>query len=104
VANNDTLIPILQDALAQRDSAHWLAALEAAGIPAEPVLSYDEALAHPQAQARGVVTEIEDPQRGRLRALAPPVHLEGTPASIRRPAPALGEHSAEIRAWLDGKP
>ncbi|NOG73880.1 CaiB/BaiF CoA-transferase family protein [Roseicella sp. DB1501] len=101
VANNEALIGLLQAALGERNSAHWLAAFEAAGIPAEPVLSYDEALAHPQGQARGLVTEFEDPERGSLPHLAPPVRLEGTPARIRRRAPDLGEHDAEIRAWLD---
>jgi len=65
------------------------------------VLAYDEALAHPQAVARGVVAEIEDPERGTIRTLAPPVRLEGTPARLRRRAPDLGEHGAEIRAWLE---
>jgi CoA:oxalate CoA-transferase len=101
VANNAALIPILQDCLARQDSAHWLAAFGEAGIPSEPVLAYDEALAHPQAVARGVVAEIEDPERGTIRTLAPPVRLEGTPARLRRRAPDLGEHGAEIRAWLE---
>ena len=104
VANNDTLIDILQAALGERESAHWLAAFEAAGIPAEPVLSYDEALAHPQGRARGLVVPFEDPEHGALPHLAPPVRLEETPARIRRRAPGLGEHDAEIRAWLDGPP
>jgi formyl-CoA transferase len=64
------------------------------------VLSYDEALAHPQGQARGLVVPFEDPARGSLPHLMPPVRLEGTPAGIRRRAPDLGEHDAEIRAWL----
>src|SRR4051794_10384735 len=101
VANNAALIEILQDALGQRDSAHWLGEFGRAGIPSEPVLSYDEALAHPQGQARGLVTRFEDPERGSLPQLAPPVRLEGTPARIHRRAPDLGEHSEEIRAWLD---
>jgi crotonobetainyl-CoA:carnitine CoA-transferase CaiB-like acyl-CoA transferase len=96
VANNAVLIPLIQARLETQDSAHWLAALGDAGIPSEPVLSYDEALAHPQAQARGVVTEVA----GRP-AMAPPVRLGGTPASVRWPAPELGEHGAEIRAWLE---
>ncbi|MDB5373258.1 MAG: CoA transferase [Belnapia sp.] len=96
VAHVAELLPLLQDRLATEDSAHWLAALGAAGIPCEPVLAYDEALAHPQAQARGAV--VETPAGP---AMAPPVRLSGTPASIRRPAPRLGEHGAEIRAWLD---
>jgi len=101
VANTPALIGIIQERLAQQDSAHWLGAFGRAGIPSEPVLSYDEALAHPQAVARGVVAEIEDPERGRVRTLAPPLRLGGTPARVRRRAPDLGEHSAEIRAWLD---
>ena len=101
VANNPVLVEIIQAHLAGQDSAHWLGAFGRAGIPAEPVLSYDEALAHPQAIVRGVVAEIEDPERGPIRTLASPVRLEGTPALVRRRAPDLGEHGAEIRAWLD---
>lgn len=100
VANNAALIEIIGERLAQRDSAHWLEAFGRAGIPSEPVLSYDEALAHPQAEARGVVAAIEDDERGPIRTLAPPLRLEGTPARVRRRAPDLGEHGAEIRAWL----
>ena len=100
VANNAELIPLIQAALATQPSAHWLAQLAAAGIPSEPVLAYDEALAHPQASARGMVTEFADPARGAVKHLAPPVRLAGTPAAIRRRAPDLGEHNAEIRAWL----
>jgi crotonobetainyl-CoA:carnitine CoA-transferase CaiB-like acyl-CoA transferase len=90
VHNNDALVPLLQAAFAQRESAHWLAALGGAGIPAGPVLAYDEALAHPQAMARGVSAEIMDEAQGAIR----------TPATLRRRAPDLDEHGAEIRAWL----
>jgi len=71
-------------------------------VPSEAVLAYDEALAHPQAMARGVIAELDDPERGRVRTLAPPVRLKGTPAQVRRRAPDLGEHNVEIRAWLAG--
>ena len=101
VANNAALVALLQVALAERDSAHWLALLGEAGIPSEAVHSYDEALAHPQAQARGTTVIFADPTRGPLPHLAPPVHLDATAATIRRRAPDLGEHDAEIRAWLD---
>jgi crotonobetainyl-CoA:carnitine CoA-transferase CaiB-like acyl-CoA transferase len=77
-----------------------LAALGKAGIPSEAVLSYDEALAHPQGQARGLAQVFEDAERGPIQHLAPPLRLEGTPARITRRAPDLGEHNAEIRAWL----
>jgi crotonobetainyl-CoA:carnitine CoA-transferase CaiB-like acyl-CoA transferase len=100
VRNNDALVPILQAALEQEDSAHWLAELGRTGIPGEPVLSFDEALEHPQAVARGVRAVIDDPQRGAIATLAPPLRLGGTPASLRRRAPDLDEHGAEIRTWL----
>lgn len=100
VRNNAELLPILQEALAREDSAHWLERFGKAGIPSEPVLSYDEALAHPQGVARGLVRDYEDPDRGPQKGLFPPVRLEDTPATLRRAAPALDQHGAEIRAWL----
>ncbi|WP_207538816.1 CaiB/BaiF CoA transferase family protein [Sabulicella rubraurantiaca] len=100
VRNNDALVPILQAALEKKDSAHWLEALGQAGIPGEPVLAYDEALTHPQAVSRSVTQEIPSPDRGPIRTLASPLRLMGTPPSLRRRAPDLDEHGAEIRAWL----
>ncbi len=100
VKNNDTLVPLLQEAFLTRETAHWLSALGGVGIPAEPVLAYDEALAHPQAVARGVAAEIQDAERGAIRTLSSPLKLKGTPATLRVRAPDLDEHGAEIRAWL----
>ncbi|MCA3413713.1 MAG: CoA transferase [Roseomonas sp.] len=100
VANNASLVPLLQAALERQDSAHWLAELGKAGIPAEPGLTFDAAIAHPQAAARNVVQRIEDPERGTITTLASPLRLEGTPAVFTRRAPELDEHGAEIRSWL----
>ncbi|MCA3417257.1 MAG: CoA transferase [Roseomonas sp.] len=100
VANNASLVPLLQAALERQDSAHWLAELGKAGIPAEPVLTFDAAIAHPQAAARNTVQRIEDPERGTITTLASPLRLEGTPAVFTRRAPELDEHGAEIRSWL----
>jgi crotonobetainyl-CoA:carnitine CoA-transferase CaiB-like acyl-CoA transferase len=100
VANNASLVSLLQAALEQQDSAHWLAELGKAGIPGEPVLTYDAAIAHPQAAARNMVQRIEDPERGTITTLASPLRLEGTPAVLKRRAPDLDEHGAEIRSWL----
>lgn len=100
VANNASLVPLLQAALERQDNAHWLAELGKAGIPAEPVLTFDAAIAHPQAAARNMVQRIEDPERGTITTLASPLRLEGTPAVFKRRAPELDEHGAEIRSWL----
>jgi formyl-CoA transferase len=74
-----------------RPRAHWLAALEAAGVPAGPVHTVPEALADPQALAREMVRTLEHPEAGPVRALGNPVKLSRTPARLERPAPRLGE-------------
>ncbi|MBU8542260.1 MULTISPECIES: CaiB/BaiF CoA transferase family protein [Roseomonadaceae] len=100
VANNEALVAILAPRLRQKPRDHWLAAFTAAGIPAEPVLSYDEALAHPQAAAMGVVADIPGAEAGLRATLATPFRLSDTPPDVRKAAPVLGEHGAEIRAGL----
>jgi len=50
-----------------------------------------------QLAARGWFRSIDDTGRGRtLRYPGPPWHLHGTPATLRRPAPLLGEHNSEV--------
>jgi len=83
-------------------SAHWLAALEAAGIPCGPILDVGQALAHPAVRARDMVTEILHPTAGPLRMTGVPVRLSDTPGSVRSAPPLLGEHSAELLAELCG--
>lgn len=54
-------------------------------------------LQSPQLAARNWFTDLEDPGRGvTLRYPGPQWQLTGTPAQLRRPAPLLGEHNAEV--------
>ena len=62
----------------------------------EPVLDLDEALAHEQTLARGMVVELNQPRIGPVRQVGFPITLSRTPASISRPAPALGEQTDEV--------
>jgi alpha-methylacyl-CoA racemase len=64
----------------------------------EPVLDLDEALGSEQAEAREMVVELDQPGFGAVRQLGFPVKLSRTPAEIEKPAPALGEHTAELLA------
>jgi crotonobetainyl-CoA:carnitine CoA-transferase CaiB-like acyl-CoA transferase len=101
VANNRALVALLQEKLRAKPTEAWVAALDAAGIPAGPVLHHDEVFAHEQILARDMVVEIDHPKAGRMRTLGVPIKFSETPGSIRRPAPLLGEHTAEIVAKLD---
>jgi crotonobetainyl-CoA:carnitine CoA-transferase CaiB-like acyl-CoA transferase len=96
VANNDALVALLADTLHEQPSAHWLAALEAAGIPSGPVMHYDEVFTDPHILAREMVTRTEHPVTGTFHTLGVTVKLSDTPGSVRLPAPRLGEHTAEV--------
>jgi crotonobetainyl-CoA:carnitine CoA-transferase CaiB-like acyl-CoA transferase len=98
MANLPALVALMNDVLATRTKAEWLAAFDAAGVPVGPVNTMIEALADPQTIARGMVVELEHPQAGPTKALGCPVHFSATPTSITRPAPMLGEHTREVLA------
>lgn len=100
VANRAALVAGLEAALAARTTDDWVAALDAAGIPVGPVRTYDEVLTGPQVAARRMVETVEHPSAGETRILGIPVKLSDTPGSVRRPAPRLGEHTAEVLAEL----
>ncbi len=96
VAHNDVLVALLAEKLLARPSAHWLAGLEKLGIPAGPVLNYDEVYTDPQILARDMVVETHHPVTGSFRTMGVTVKLSDTPGSIRRAAPHLGEHTDEV--------
>jgi crotonobetainyl-CoA:carnitine CoA-transferase CaiB-like acyl-CoA transferase len=77
---------------------HWLEALEAAGVPAGPVLSIDEMHADPQTIARDMVPEVDHPVAGTVKTIGAPVKFHGTPGGVKRPAPLLGQHTEEVLA------
>ena len=96
VKHNDELVALLAEPLRQQPSAHWLTALEKLGIPAGPVLYYDEVFTNPQILARDMVVETNHPVTGPFRTMGVPVKLSATPGSVRAPAPRLGEHTQEV--------
>jgi crotonobetainyl-CoA:carnitine CoA-transferase CaiB-like acyl-CoA transferase len=96
VKHNDALIALLAGKLRLQASSHWLAALEKLGIPAGPVLNYDEVYTDPRILARDMVVETNHPVTGPFRTMGVTVKLSATPGSVRRAAPRLGEHTNEV--------
>jgi crotonobetainyl-CoA:carnitine CoA-transferase CaiB-like acyl-CoA transferase len=92
------LTAILDRRFGEEPTATWLARLDAAGVPAGPILDVPAALASPQAVAIGGRVPLEHPVLGRVDQVGIPFELSGTPATIRRPPPLLGEHTDEILA------
>ena len=96
--NVEARLALTQEVLRSDTAEHWLDTLTKAGVPCAPVLTRFQVIEAPQVKALGAVIEAEHPQAGRLRQMRNAARFEGTPADINRPAPALGEHSAEILA------
>jgi crotonobetainyl-CoA:carnitine CoA-transferase CaiB-like acyl-CoA transferase len=96
VRHRAVLVPLLEAAMLERTRADWLAALEAAKVPCGSINSIAEALADPQAQARGAVVGMEHPLTPDLRLVASPMKLSATPVQYRHAPPLLGQHSREL--------
>lgn len=95
--NLPALVKILNGHLRGRDTADWLARMEAAGLPAGPVLTIPEMQSDPQALARDMIVETDHPRAGRVKGIGHPVKYSGeTP-----PPPARHRCSVSMaaRCW-----
>jgi CoA:oxalate CoA-transferase len=100
----DELRPVLTDWLAGFPSAEdALGALNAARLPAAPVLSPEEVIAHPHMKAREAFPDIPHPTRGTVRVTATPFNVDGAPLRPAGAAPlGIGEHTREVLTELLG--
>ncbi len=96
VRNRAALIERIEAITIQQARSHWLARLDAIGIPCGPINDYAEAFADPQILAREMVIEIDHPTLGRLRTLGSPLKFSETPPKVGRRAPLVGEHTREV--------
>jgi crotonobetainyl-CoA:carnitine CoA-transferase CaiB-like acyl-CoA transferase len=94
------LVPLLAARLATATSAEWLALLDAADVPAGPLLDVLEAFDTPQARAVNARVPMTHPALGAVDQVRSPFDFSATPTSIRTPPPLLGEHSREILSEL----
>ena len=94
--NRAQLVTELETALTARTTGAWVDVLISAGVPCGPINDYRQVFEDPQTRAREMMIEVDHPVEGRVPALGIPVKLSDTPGSVRRPAPLLGEHTAEV--------
>jgi len=98
MAHLDELATALTAVFRKRNTAEWLERLEAAKVPAGPVLDIAEMHADPQTLARRMVVEAPHAGLGPVKTLGLPVKFSETPGGIVAGAPLYGEHSREVLA------
>lgn len=96
IQHRDTVVDALAERFRARPATEWLAMMEAAGVPCAPVQSVGEALRDPVLTERAGLWPMEGASYGTVPTVASPLRLSRTPASLRDPAPALGEHTERI--------
>lgn len=94
--NKEELAMTIESILSDHGTDYWVEKFLTGGVPAGPILRYDEMLRNEHTLARKMVQSIPHPVEGEVQTLGFPVKLSGTPAVVRRHPPLLGEHQDEV--------
>ncbi|BGP18151.1 hypothetical protein JCM10213_007757 [Rhodosporidiobolus nylandii] len=97
VANRSKLVPLIQHALSQHPTSHWLEKFKGGGFPVAPVNNIRQTFEHEHTVAREMVREVDHPRvEGKLKLVAPAVQYNGARMPFTRPPPVLRQHSVEV--------
>ena len=93
VQHRDELIPLLEAAFAERRADDWVAALDAAGVPAGKIRGVLEAFDAAADAGDPATVEVDHPTAGRIPLVRSPIRTD-----VREPGPPplLGEHTEEV--------
>ena len=95
VENRPALEAAMEEVLKTNTTAHWVDLLNEAGIPCGPVNTYETLFNDPQLKAREMVVQAHDDALGDVPHIRTPIKM-GASIAVRRVAPRLGEHNAEV--------
>ena len=99
--NRTLLEALVGDVLAARTIEEWQVVFAAADIPCAPVNTVGQAFEMPIIAERAVVRTVDHPTAGRVPLVRSPVRfLDRFEDAAMRPAPLLGQHTAEILGEL----
>lgn len=79
-------------------------ALQKVGVAATPTMNAEDLFKDPHLRARKLYTQVNHPLMGAQYVANPPFKLSGTPATVRRHGPLLGEHNDFVFGELLGLP
>ncbi|MBL7212944.1 MAG: CoA transferase [Desulfobacteraceae bacterium] len=98
--NAEELVGILDKKFAEQDRDEWMKILKEEGCIFTPVQTPTEVTNDPQAIANNYFIHFDHPDWGKTKMAGFPWDFSDTPASCRRKAPGLGEHTSEILSEL----
>jgi crotonobetainyl-CoA:carnitine CoA-transferase CaiB-like acyl-CoA transferase len=98
--NARDLVAIFDERFATKPRHEWLDLLSQAGCICTPVQTPKEVSNDPQALANNYFLYADDPNYGKTKVVGFPWDFSDTPASFRRTAPALGEHTDQVLSEL----
>jgi crotonobetainyl-CoA:carnitine CoA-transferase CaiB-like acyl-CoA transferase len=101
LANHAAFKARVEAQLGTATTAEWVERFEKVQVAVGPIYEFDEVFADPQVRHLGLVAEFEQPGHGPVKTLGFPFRTSATPPAIRRPAPLLGQHTAEVLAEMD---
>jgi crotonobetainyl-CoA:carnitine CoA-transferase CaiB-like acyl-CoA transferase len=96
LANSEEAERPIREFIARHDCAECLSKFEAAEVTAAPIYAVDEFVADPHVKERQIIVDVPDAEMGSVTVHNVIPRLSATPGALRRPAPGLGEHTAEI--------
>jgi crotonobetainyl-CoA:carnitine CoA-transferase CaiB-like acyl-CoA transferase len=100
LAHREELVTTLGAWFRQRPRDHWLARLEASGVPCGPVNRLEDAVLDPQFAHNRMLRRIADPRVGDYTVVSTPIRFSDVTVGPTRPAPGLGEHTEEVLAEI----
>jgi crotonobetainyl-CoA:carnitine CoA-transferase CaiB-like acyl-CoA transferase len=99
-ANRDALRPLLVERLMTRSKMDWFRDIIGAGVPCGPINTIDQGVAFAEEIGLDPVATVGEGAAA-LPGVRNPITFSATAAEYRLPPPALDEHGAEIRRWLE---
>lgn len=100
--NQDALDGLVSEWTRERTKEEVAEALQAAGVPASPVLSVPEVFADAHLRARGFYESVAHSVAGVWEVEGPHWRMSESPGHVRLPAPAFGEHNSYVLGELLG--
>jgi crotonobetainyl-CoA:carnitine CoA-transferase CaiB-like acyl-CoA transferase len=96
--HRDELVGKLSALTSKMKRDDLLAKLEAQGVPAGPINDLEQVFNNPQVKHRGMRLDVpsKEAKGGTIPGVRTPIVIDGWRAANEKPAPLLGEHSAEI--------